>query len=322
MSNMNDTFSTILNKHEADDSRQANIEELITAAIKKEFANGKEILDTAELLSISVKDFMSGKITDSPIIPIRQSDEFYIKKHTESQVPYFHSHKFYELIYVHRGKCLQQFKDGSKFCLPQGQCLLLSPNVIHKIEKSKRSDIILKFVIPCSLFKQTGGKVLSERLSETTILFDNVSETAEFAILKLLQEQSCNTQFKDLIIQSYLTIIFTELVNTHNHDIAIETMLNDYFENNIKTASLSEFAATQNYNVNYISRLIKNRTGRSFSELLSLYRINRAKQLLTESNLTIEDIAFEVGYSNTSGLYKQFFSILGMKPSEYRNILK
>lgn len=99
-------------------------------------------------------------------------------------------------------------------------------------------------------------------------------------------------------------------------------MLNDYFENNIKTASLSEFAATQNYNVNYISRLIKNRTGRSFSELLSLYRINRAKQLLTESNLTIEDIAFEVGYSNTSGLYKQFFSMIGMKPSEYRNILK
>lgn len=319
---MNNTFSTILNKHETDDNRQANIEEFITAAIEKEFANGKEILDTAGLLSISVKDFMSGKITDFPIIPIRQSDEFYIKKHTESQVPYFHSHKFYELIYVHRGKCIQQFKDGSKLCLNKGQCVLLFPNAIHKIEKSKRSDIILKFVIPCSLFKQTGSKILSDRLFETTILFENVSETAEFAILKLLQEQSCNAKFKDLIFQSYLTIIFTELVNMQRHDIAIETMLNDYFDKNIKTASLSEFATTQNYNANYISRLIKSRTGKSFSELLSLYRINRAKHLLTESNLTIEDIAFEVGYSNTSGLYKQFFSILGMKPSEYRNILK
>lgn len=318
---MNDTFSTILNMHEADDNKQANIEELMTAAIEKEFANGKEILDTAGLLSISVQDFMSGKIIDFPIIPIRQSDEFYIKKHTESQVPYFHSHKFYELIYVHWGKCLQQFKDGSKICLTKGQCLLLCPNAIHKIEKSKRSDIILKFVIPCSLFKQTGGRVLSDRLFETTILFENISETAEFSILKLLQEQSCNAQFKDLIIQSYLTIIFTELVNMQKHDIAIETILNDYFDKNIKAASLAEFAASQNYNANYISRLIKNRTGKSFSELLSLYRINRAKQLLT-TNLTIENIAFEVGYSNTSGLYKQFFSILGMKPSEYRNILK
>lgn len=319
---MNDTFSTILNKHEADDNRQANIEELITTAIEKEFANSKEILDTAELLSISVKDFMQGKINDFPIIPIRQSDEFYIKKHTESQVPYFHSHKFYELIYVNRGKCLQQFKDGSKLCLNKGQCLLLCPNAAHKIEKSNRFDVILKFVIPCSLFKQTGNKVLSDRLSATTILFENVSETAEFAILKLLQEQSYNAKYKDLIVQSYLTIIFTELVNTQKNDIAILTLLNDYFDKNIKTASLAEFAATQNYNANYVSRLIKSRTGKSFTELLSLYRINRAKQLLTESNLTIEDIAFEVGYSNTSGLYKQFFSVLGMKPSEYRNILK
>ncbi len=92
---MNDTFSAILNMHEADDNKQANIEELMTAAIDKEFANGKEILDTAELLCISVKDFIAGRITDFPIIPVRQSDEFYIKKHTESQVPYFHSHKFY-----------------------------------------------------------------------------------------------------------------------------------------------------------------------------------------------------------------------------------
>ena len=185
----------------------------MTAAIDKEFANGKEILDTAELLCISVKDFIVGRITDFPIIPVRQSDEFYIKKHTESQVPYFHSHKFYELIYVHRGKCLQQFKDGSKLCLIKGQCLLICPNAIHKIEKSKRSDIILKFVIPFSLFKQTGNKILSDRFSATVILFEKVTEIAEFAILKLLQEQSCDAQFKDLIIQSYLTIIFTELVN-------------------------------------------------------------------------------------------------------------
>lgn len=319
---MNNTFFTILNKHEADDNRQANAEELITAAIEREFANGKEILHTAKSLSISVKDFMQGKITDFPIIPVRQSDEFYIKKHTESQVPYYHCHRFYELIYVNRGKCLQQFRDGSELCLTKGQCLLICPNAVHKIEKSNRSDIILKFVIPCNIFKQTGGKVISNRLSESTILFVTVSETAEFAMLKLLQEQFRNVQFKDLIVQSYLAIIFTELVNSQKNDIALQALLNDYFDKNMKTATLAEFAATQNYNANYISRLIKIGTGKSFSELLSLYRINRAKQLLTESNLTIEDIAFEVGYSNTSGLYKQFFSILGMKPSEYRNTLK
>lgn len=319
---MQESFSTILNRHEADDRRQANEERLIKAAIKREFANGKEISETADRLKISVKDFIEGKISDFPVIPVRQSDGFYVKKHTESQIPYYHSHKFYELIYVHRGKCLQRFKDGSALCLTAGQCLLLLPNAVHLIEKSKSSDVILKFVIPCNLFDETGGKVLGNRLSGATIFFDYVSENAEFAMLKLLQEQYGNVQFRDLIIQSYLTIIFSELVNSQKCDIAIETMLEGYFEENIKTASLSEFAARQNYNVNYVSRLIKNRTEKSFSELLSLFRINRAKKLLTESALTIEDIAFAVGYSNASGFYKKFFSALGMKPSDYRNILK
>ncbi|MDE6189620.1 MAG: AraC family transcriptional regulator [Clostridia bacterium] len=319
---MNDTFSTILNMHEADDSKQANEEALITASIKKEFVNSKEILDTAKLLSISIKDFTSGKIADFPITPIRQCDKFYIKKHTESQMPYFHSHKFYELIYVHRGKCLQRFEDGSQICLNEGQCLLLCPNAVHKIEKSKRSDIILKLVIPCDIFEKTGDKILGGRLCEKTTLFTNTSETAEFSILKLLETQSSNAEFKDLIVQSYLTIIFAELVDSQKSDIALESAINGYFESNFKTASLSEFAALQKYNANYASRLIKNRTGKSFSELLRLFRINRAKQLLTESALTVEDVAVEVGYSNTSGFYKQFFSMVGMKPSAYRNILK
>ncbi|MDE7336606.1 MAG: helix-turn-helix transcriptional regulator [Clostridia bacterium] len=315
-------FSTILNKHESDDNKQANEESLIIAAIKDEFFNSKEILDTANSLSISARDFMLGRITEFPIIPIRQSNEFYVKKHTQSQTPYFHCHKFYELIYVHRGKSWQQFKDGSKLCLTEKQCLLIYPNAVHLIEKIKRSDIILKIVIPCDLFDLTGGEILSALPCNEKILFENVSETAEFAILKLLAEQSCKSQFKDLVIRSFLNIIFVELLNSKKNNIALETLLNSYFEDNIKTASLSEFAAIQNYNANYISRLIKSQTGKSFSDLLSSYRVNRAKRLLIESELTVEDIAAESGYSNASGLYKQFFSLLGMKPSEYRNLFK
>jgi len=318
---MNDTFSSILDQHEADDTKQARTEALVLSAMQKEFANAEEIFKAAARLKVSLQDFTSGKITDFPIIPIRQSKEFYIKKHTESQIPYFHNHDFYELIYVHRGRCVQYFQDGCKLCLTEGQCFLLFPNTIHKIEKCKSSDIILKTVIPRAVFGQTGGKILS-RLSEKTVKFEKISETAKFALLKLLEEQSHRAPFQGLIVNSYLTIVFAELVNGQKSDLALEFSLNRYFEEHIKTASLSKFAALQNYNADYISRLIKRKTGKSFSELLRLSRLSRAKQLLTESAMTIEDIAVEVGFSNSSGLYKQFFSMLGMKPSEYRNLLK
>jgi len=320
--NMNDTFSTILNKHESDDKRQADTEKLFLAAIKNEFANSEEIFDAVEQSNLSVRDFLAGRVKEFPVLPIRQSDNFYIKKHTESQMPYFHSHTFYELIYVHRGKCVQRFNDGTELLLTAGGCLLVFPSCVHKIEKCNSSDIILKFVIPANIFDSTGGRIIENCVGRSKILFENVTESAEFAILKLLQEQSSKNKYNNLLIQSYLTIIFAELADTNKTDIAIETKLDEYFGENIKMASLADFAAKQNYNSDYIGRLIKNKTGKSFSELFAAYRIARAKQLLVESNLTIENIAYEIGYSNTSGFYKQFFSVVGIKPNEYRNLLK
>lgn len=319
---MNDFFLTILNGHESDDDRQAAIESLLLAAMRREFSNSKEIFEAAKDMSLTVRDLMAGRITDFPILPIRQSDAFYCKKHTKSQIPYFHGHLFYELLFVHRGKCFQQFEDGSRLCLTKGQCFLLCPNAVHKIERSDSSDVVLKLVIPCELFKQTGEGVLGDLLLKGRILFDKVSETAEYAILKLLREQSRKDRYKDGLIRSYLTILFTELATTQPSDYAIEALLNDYFEKNGKNATLSEFAKAQSYHVNYLSRLIKKRTGKSFSELLRLYRMHRAKRLLTESDLSIEAIAFEVGYASASGFYRQFFSSLGMTPAEYRNRLK
>lgn len=319
---MTDTFATILNKHEKSDKTQISEDSLFISAIKREFANSEEILKAANARSITAQDFISGKVANLPVIPVRQTDDFYIKKHTKSQVPYFHSHQFYELIYVHKGKCMQQFKNGFKLYMTEKQCSLISPNAVHLIEKNKTLDIVLKLIIPCDLFEQTAGKVLSNKVLEDMIVFDNLSETAEFAILKLLEEEQRENAFKSLILHSYLTIIFTELVNSKKSDIALEMLLNNYFEDNIKTASLSDFATLQNYNANYVSRLIKNKTGKSFSDLLSIYRIDLAKRLLIDSSMTLEDIANEIGYSNTSGLYKQFFSLLGMKPSEYRKLFK
>ncbi len=199
---MNDTFLTILNKHESDDKRQVDTEKLFLAAIKNEFANSKEIFEAVKQLNLSVGDFLSGRIKEFPILPIRQSDIFYIKKHTVSQIPYFHSHTFYELIYVHRGKCIQHFKDGTELLLTAGKCILILPSCVHKIEKCNRSDIILKFVIPINIFDSTGGKIIEDCAYQSKVLFVNVTETAEFAILKLLQEQSSNNKFKNLLIQS------------------------------------------------------------------------------------------------------------------------
>ena len=319
---MNDSITAILKKHEADDDAQIGESALMVAAIKREFFNSEEILKVAAEKHITVGDLVSGRVKEFPIIPVRQSEEFYLKKHTKSQFPYAHSHRFYELIYVHKGECVQKFARGGELRLTEKQCALVFPNTVHSLGECGPKDVILKMVIPCGLFERTCASAFGDFVTGPVQVFETVSETAEYAVLQLLEEQYRNNLFKDFITQSYLTILFAELVGSPKTDLAWETALCRYFGENIKTASLKEFAAMHHYHPDYASRLIKQRTGKSFSELLIRYRMNRVKDLLIESSLSVEDIAFEVGYANSTGLYKQFFAAFGMKPSQYRNLFR
>ena len=55
--------------------------------------------------------------------------------------------------------------------------------------------------------------------------------------------------------------------------------------------------------------------------LSALYRLQRAAELLSSSDMSVEDIAFEIGYKVPSALYKRFNAHFGMSPTEYRNAL-
>lgn len=360
---MNDNFKNILNKHEKDDQKNMNQKSAFMLIMLEEYENGKEIIEEAKKQNLSMKDFLYDKYIDFPIVPIRRSNKFSMKKHTLSQIPYFHKHNYYELIYVHKGRCVQKFKDNSieEIVLLEKQAMLLPPNTVHLIEKIEQRDIVFKVVIPANLFNITGKMILNDSLAnsarknkllsnksqanelslyETLInceqsnksqinelsnkiqIFDDVNENAEFILLKLLNANTDNEIFKDLSIQSNLTLLFVELVRTKKPDNWIEYLLNDYFENNIQTANLADFAIMQNYNPSYISRDIKNQTGKTFSELLTNYRMAYAKNLLSTTKFSIEIISDMVGYANSSGFYKQWYNNFGISPAAFRKLNK
>jgi AraC-like DNA-binding protein len=69
----------------------------------------------------------------------------------------------------------------------------------------------------------------------------------------------------------------------------------------------------------YLSKLIKNATGRSAPEWIDAYVILEAKNMLKYSNETIKEIVYELNFPNQSVFYKFFKARTGMTPSEYRN---
>ena len=83
------------------------------------------------------------------------------------------------------------------------------------------------------------------------------------------------------------------------------------------TVTLKDIAKRFSYHPNYISSLLRREIGKSFSEILLEQRMDRALILLKGTNLSIEEIALMLGYSNSSNFYKAFREYFQMSPREY-----
>lgn len=85
-----------------------------------------------------------------------------------------------------------------------------------------------------------------------------------------------------------------------------------------ESASLTTLAAKYSYNPSYLSTLLHEKSGKTFSELVLEQRMARARTLLENSSLSVASIASLVGYSGTTNFYKKFSEYYGMIPSDLR----
>ncbi|WP_409342384.1 helix-turn-helix domain-containing protein [Paenibacillus sp. MBLB4367] len=86
--------------------------------------------------------------------------------------------------------------------------------------------------------------------------------------------------------------------------------------------SLNYLAEKFHLSPGYLSRSFKDFTTINFMDYLIQIRMSAAQTLLNESQLSINQIAEQVGYANVTSFMRSFKKIHGLTPSEYRNALK
>lgn len=91
--------------------------------------------------------------------------------------------------------------------------------------------------------------------------------------------------------------------------------LDNHYQENISLDSVAEMISLSSY---YFSRLFKKEVGVNFSDLLLHKRIDKAKQMLEETEKSILDICIAVGYQEQSYFCKVFKKSVGATPSAYR----
>ena len=100
-----------------------------------------------------------------------------------------------------------------------------------------------------------------------------------------------------------------------------ETLLNDYFHNAHVTGlpSVAYCAEKLNLSANYFGDLIKKQTGKSAQEYIQNKVIEVAKARVFDTNKSISEVAYELGFKYPQHFSRMFKNATGYTPIEYRN---
>jgi len=116
-------------------------------------------------------------------------------------------------------------------------------------------------------------------------------------------------------------IIITNYFQSHNtidYSNHIVKATKEYLENHYsEDISLEDIACQVSISPQYFSKLIKKTTGFNFIDWLSMLRVKKAKELLSNPNLTVKEVCFMVGYKDPNYFSRIFKKRNGMTPSEY-----
>lgn len=107
-------------------------------------------------------------------------------------------------------------------------------------------------------------------------------------------------------------------IETTKNSKLIASVITDVKANLHDNVTLKDLSLRYSFSPNYLGLLFKEETGYSFSDYLTKLRLDKARQLLSDTNLKIYEIAEQVGYRYFPYFSRHFREVVGMTPLEYR----
>lgn len=149
-----------------------------------------------------------------------------------------------------------------------------------------------------------------EQESQTSI--DQFSQDVMIAHLDLLLNY-CN--------RFYNRQFLTRKAASNDLLVKFEKLLNTYFENDITQLgipSVQYLSQHLNVSAHYLSDMLRSITGQSTQQHIHEKLIEKAKEKLTTSKLSVSEIAFQLGFEHPQSFSKLFKSKVEMSPLEFR----
>jgi AraC-like DNA-binding protein len=250
-----------------------------------------------------------------------------------------HIHDYVEMVYMCAGET-HHTVNGTKIVLRSGELLMLGQHARQSIAPAGEGDIAVNFIVRPAFFSGTLSYLGEEETSlrrfvvscltgenETGYLLFHVADVLPIQnlienLLYTLTEQIPNRRG---ILQATMGLLFAQLVN-HTDALQFETPDQNavlsalrYIEEHYADGSLTSIAARLHYELPYLSRLIRQQTGKNYTELLQEKRLSQAAWLLRNTDRKVDEISLSVGYENISYFHRLFAARFGCTPKKYRD---
>jgi len=121
------------------------------------------------------------------------------------------------------------------------------------------------------------------------------------------------------MIESNIEIKENNIKKLNHSNRVLEPALKYIKENYREEMFLEKVASISNVSPYYFSKLFKKEMGMNFVAYVTKYKIEKAKEMLKNTDIQIVDIAAELGYYECGYFTKIFKKIEGITPTNYRN---
>lgn len=162
--------------------------------------------------------------------------------------------------------------------------------------------------------------ILQEKLEEFGIEYE-LKELGEVEIRGTLQPDL--QKQLEAALERYGIRIVSNHKNTlieKTKDIIIEMI---YEKEKLPNTNISTYLADRlNHSYGYISNLFSEVTYSSIENFIIIQKIERAKQLIIEGELTLTEISYQLNYSSVAHLSNQFKKTTGLTPTAFQRIIK
>ncbi len=278
------------------------------------------------------------RIMENPRIEtmeIEGEDFLYIldSRHKGNYTMDYHRHDFFELTFVVEGNGIcQELKNGErrKHDMHRDYVILRDGRIPHRTQDAPGSPLEQLIVIFDDAYMRRvpdHGLVLEALKDGDPLILTDPLYTRQLKplfreILKEMRDRSGgkDSQVLALLIRLLVLIIRAGEQNRKlsSRDLRIERVLEHMRQNFFLNLNLPAAAELSNLSQRQFSDLFKKETGKTFTEYLNGIRIERAKEALKDSSLSITEIAFEIGYDDLSYFTRRFKAAAGMTPRAYR----